>query len=329
MNASLQMLVEPMMFVITPLDRTGVNVQMDLLLIPVHRTHWIQFVSVRRWIIKKWQKKKDSSKVYIRILAHIPINILHSPHIFHLRNARSQKLMYVNLKSKFISLGKSVLLPATFLLHGIKLAHILHLRDYRLYNINDIVVLVYVIYSYFKDSAFTAVIDGFSLFHEECMFFLTFVDLNECQSPDACGANDVCNNTIGSYRCECANGFVADSGAQDPLNPVCIGKKMDNQKMTEKRDRDSVSCNIKVHELLIRLVSCTLALRNKLHQIINVSLLDWSWSFILAKEDNGIFCPTKFIAMLRFEVVGAMTKLLKRWCLVIVNYNTFKSDLFW
>ena len=152
MNASLQMLVEPIMFVITPLDRTGVNVQMDLLLIPVHRTHWIQFVLVRRWIIKK---------------------------------------------------------------------------------------------------------------------------------------------------------------------------------MTEKRDRDSVSCNIKVHELLIRLVSCTLALRNKLHQIINVSLLDWSWSFILAKEDNGIFCPTKFIAMLRFEVVGAMTKLLKRWCLVIVNYNTFKSDLFW
>ena len=67
------------------------------------------------------------------------------------------------------------------------------------------------------------------------MFFLTFVDLDECQSPDACGANDVCNNTIGSYRCECANGFVADSGTQDPLNPVCIGKKMDNQKMTEKR----------------------------------------------------------------------------------------------
>ena len=67
------------------------------------------------------------------------------------------------------------------------------------------------------------------------MFFLTFVDLDECQSPDACGANDVCNNTIGSYRCECANGFVADSGTQDPLNPVCIGKKMDNQKMAEKR----------------------------------------------------------------------------------------------
>lgn len=57
------------------------------------------------------------------------------------------------------------------------------------------------------------------------IFFATFADLDECQSPDACGANHVCNNTIGSHRCECPNGFVADSGAQDPLNPVCIGKK--------------------------------------------------------------------------------------------------------
>ena len=79
-------------------------------------------------------------------------------YIFHLQNAGSQKLMYANLKSKFISLGKSVLPPATFLLHGIKLPHILHLSDYRDYNINDIIVLVYEIYSYFKDSAFTAVI---------------------------------------------------------------------------------------------------------------------------------------------------------------------------
>ena len=51
------------------------------------------------------------------------------------------------------------------------------------------------------------------------------VDSDECQSSDACGANHVCNNTVGSYRCECLNGFVADSGAQDPLSPVCIGKK--------------------------------------------------------------------------------------------------------
>ena len=89
--------------------------------------------------------------------------------------------------------------------------------------------------------------DSFSSFHEECMFFLTFVDLDECQSPDACGANDFCNNTIGSYRCECANGFVADSGAQDPLNPVCIGKKMDNQKMAEREDSSKVYIRILAH----------------------------------------------------------------------------------
>ena len=39
MNASPQILVEPIMSVITPLDHTSVNVQSDLLLILVHRTH--------------------------------------------------------------------------------------------------------------------------------------------------------------------------------------------------------------------------------------------------------------------------------------------------
>ena len=53
-----------------------------------------------------------------------------------------------------------------------------------------------------------------------------FLDLDECQSPDACGADHVCNNTVGSYKCECLTGFVPDSGAQDPLNPVCVGKRL-------------------------------------------------------------------------------------------------------
>ena len=57
------------------------------------------------------------------------------------------------------------------------------------------------------------------------IFFVTVVDSDECQASDACGANQICNNTVGSYRCECLNGFVADSGAQDPLSPFCIGKK--------------------------------------------------------------------------------------------------------
>ena len=51
MNASLQMLVEPILSVITPLARTGVNVQSDLIL--AHRIHLIQFVSVRRKLMIK------------------------------------------------------------------------------------------------------------------------------------------------------------------------------------------------------------------------------------------------------------------------------------
>ena len=56
--------------------------------------------------------------------------------------------------------------------------------------------------------------------------FVLSADQDECQSPDACGVNYVCNNTVGSYRCECLTGFVADCGAQNPLNPVCVGKKL-------------------------------------------------------------------------------------------------------
>ena len=47
MNVSPQMLVEPVMFVITHLAPTDVNVKSDLLLILVHRIQGIPFVSVR------------------------------------------------------------------------------------------------------------------------------------------------------------------------------------------------------------------------------------------------------------------------------------------
>ena len=48
MNASPQMLVEPVLSVITPLDPTDVNAQLDLLLMTaVHKTRSIQSVSVR------------------------------------------------------------------------------------------------------------------------------------------------------------------------------------------------------------------------------------------------------------------------------------------
>ena len=62
-------------------------------------------------------------------------------------------------------------------------------------------------------------LDIFNTF--KSIIFVTSADVNECQSPDACGANSVCNNTVGSYRCDCENGFVADCGLQ---NSVCVGE---------------------------------------------------------------------------------------------------------
>ena len=35
----------------------------------------------------------------------------------------------------------------------------------------------------------------------------------------------MCNNTVGSYRCECPLGFAPDSGSQNPLDPLCVGEK--------------------------------------------------------------------------------------------------------
>ena len=52
------------------------------------------------------------------------------------------------------------------------------------------------------------------------------VDFDECQSPGACGSDHVCNNTVGSYACECPLGFVSDSGPQNSLDPVCVGEEL-------------------------------------------------------------------------------------------------------
>ena len=68
--------------------------------------------------------------------------------------------------------------------------------------------------------------------YEECC---TFADIDECLSSDDCGANSVCNNTVGSYRCECLTGFVALCGSQNPLNPACVGKN--NNKKIQKTNK--------------------------------------------------------------------------------------------
>lgn len=39
-------------------------------------------------------------------------------------------------------------------------------------------------------------------------FSLIFVDTNECQNSTACGENTICENTPGSYICNCKPGFI-------------------------------------------------------------------------------------------------------------------------
>lgn len=52
------------------------------------------------------------------------------------------------------------------------------------------------------------------------------LDIDECQQPDACRADLMCKNTVGSYRCECPLGFTAEPGSQNAVEPVCLGKEL-------------------------------------------------------------------------------------------------------
>jgi len=60
---------------------------------------------------------------------------------------------------------------------------------------------------------------------ESCLAFVV-LDIDECQQPDACRTNHVCNNTIGSYTCECAPGFTKNPASQNNMDPVCDGEKI-------------------------------------------------------------------------------------------------------
>ena len=60
---------------------------------------------------------------------------------------------------------------------------------------------------------------------DSCLGFIV-LDIDECQQPDACRSNLTCNNTVGSYRCECPLGFTADPASQNKTNPVCQGKEL-------------------------------------------------------------------------------------------------------
>lgn len=61
--------------------------------------------------------------------------------------------------------------------------------------------------------------------HSKQRSLLSLLDFDECQSGSACRSDLVCNNTFGSYRCECALGFVEDPSSQNPVNTLCNGKQ--------------------------------------------------------------------------------------------------------
>ena len=51
------------------------------------------------------------------------------------------------------------------------------------------------------------------------MLYLLFTDINECtNSTNDCHRNSTCTNSIGSYSCECNQGFNGNG-------TICIGMK--------------------------------------------------------------------------------------------------------
>jgi hypothetical protein len=52
-----------------------------------------------------------------------------------------------------------------------------------------------------------------------------FLDKNECISSHNCtGYNEICENTIGSFKCLCASGYERD------VHNNCISKQMNFEK---------------------------------------------------------------------------------------------------
>ena len=46
----------------------------------------------------------------------------------------------------------------------------------------------------------------------------TLLDLNECEGPSPCDGNAQCTNTIGSFSCDCNEGYSGDGMTCTGLN---------------------------------------------------------------------------------------------------------------
>ena len=58
------------------------------------------------------------------------------------------------------------------------------------------------------------------------------LDIIECENPRTCGPNQLCINTLGSYRCNCKSGFEPDPNYRIRIGVYrgCIGTANNNNK---------------------------------------------------------------------------------------------------
>ena len=76
-----------------------------------------------------------------------------------------------------------------------------------------------------------------SVQHNICLitesFVITCTDIDECSNTSyKCDPNANCNNTVGSHRCSCREGFTGDGRS-------CSGRNKINQKLTRPTDYGS------------------------------------------------------------------------------------------
>lgn len=64
-------------------------------------------------------------------------------------------------------------------------------------------ILFYIFYGHFPQKAKNGL-------HNYVNFGMSISDIDECSSSNVCHPNAMCNNTVGSYICECSPGYTGD-----------------------------------------------------------------------------------------------------------------------
>lgn len=53
---------------------------------------------------------------------------------------------------------------------------------------------------------------------------ISLIDIDECEDETICGKHGYCENTDGSYRCQCDRGYT-----NSPEDQVCVGMEDDSK----------------------------------------------------------------------------------------------------